>query len=282
MEFNIIMFSILFILGLLVGLTIMVIINSLKETKASKKAEAILEKAQKDAEKIKRDNILEAKEESHKLKIETEKEIKARKVEIRELEERLNTRENNIDKRDQTLTNREQMIEDRENNLINKQREIQKDQDKVEEIKKQQVDLLEKIAGYSKNEARDLVMKKVEDMMNLEIAAYIKDRETEAKMEVDKKAKGMLVSAMQKYAGDVAGDQTVTVVNLPNDDMKGRLIGREGRNIRSIEAVTGVDLIIDDTPEAIVLSSFDPYRREIARVTIESLIKDGRIHPGRI
>ena len=282
MEFNIIMFSILFILGLLVGLTIMVIINSLKETKASKKAEAILEKAQKDAEKIKRDNILEAKEESHKLKIETEKEIKARKVEIRELEERLNTRENNIDKRDQTLTNREQMIEDRENNLINKQREIQKEQDKVEEIKKQQVDLLEKIAGYSKNEARDLVMKKVEDMMNLEIAAYIKDRETEAKMEVDKKAKGMLVSAMQKYAGDVAGDQTVKVVNLPNDDMKGRLIGREGRNIRSIEAVTGVDLIIDDTPEAIVLSSFDPYRREIARVTIESLIKDGRIHPGRI
>lgn len=282
MEFNIIMFSILFILGLLVGLTIMVIINSLKETKASKKAEAILEKAQKDAEKIKRDNILEAKEESHKLKIETEKEIKARKVEIRELEERLNTRENNIDKRDQTLTNREQMIEDRENNLINKQREIQKEQDKVEEIKKQQVDLLEKIAGYSKNEARNLVMKKVEDMMNLEIAAYIKDRETEAKMEVDKKAKGMLVSAMQKYAGDVAGDQTVTVVNLPNDDMKGRLIGREGRNIRSIEAVTGVDLIIDDTPEAIVLSSFDPYRREIARVTIESLIKDGRIHPGRI
>ena len=152
----------------------------------------------------------------------------------------------------------------------------------MEEIKKQQVDLLEKIAGYSKNEARNLVMKKVEDMMNLEIAAYIKDRETEAKMEVDKKAKGMLVSAMQKYAGDVAGDQTVTVVNLPNDDMKGRLIGREGRNIRSIEAVTGVDLIIDDTPEAIVLSSFDPYRREIARVTIESLIKDGRIHPGRI
>ena len=282
MEFNIIMFSILFILGLLVGLTIMVIINSLKETKASKKAEAILEKAQKDAEKIKRDNILEAKEESHKLKIETEKEIKARKVEIRELEERLNTRESNIDKRDQTLTNREQMIEDRENNLINKQREIQKEQDKVEEIKKQQVDLLEKIAGYSKNEARNLVMKKVEDMMTLEIAAYIKDRETEAKMEVDKKAKGMLVSAMQKYAGDVAGDQTVTVVNLPNDDMKGRLIGREGRNIRSIEAVTGVDLIIDDTPEAIVLSSFDPYRREIARVTIESLIKDGRIHPGRI
>ena len=152
----------------------------------------------------------------------------------------------------------------------------------MEEIKKQQVELLEKIAGYSKNEARDLVLKKVEEMMNLEISAYIKDREVEAKLEVDKKAKNMLVNVMQKYAGDVASDQTVTVVNLPNDDMKGRLIGREGRNIRSIEAVTGVDLIIDDTPEAIVLSSFDPYRREIARVTIEALIKDGRIHPGRI
>ena len=119
-------------------------------------------------------------------------------------------------------------------------------------------------------------------MMNLEIAAYIKDREAEAKLEVDKKAKSMLVSSMQKYAGDVASEQTVTVVNLPNDEMKGRIIGREGRNIRTIEAVTGVDLIIDDTPEAIVLSSFDPLRREIARVTIETLIKDGRIHPTRI
>ena len=119
-------------------------------------------------------------------------------------------------------------------------------------------------------------------MMNLEIAAYIKDRESEAKLEVDKKAKNMLVSSMQKYASDVANEQTVTVVNLPNDEMKGRIIGREGRNIRTIEAVTGVDLIIDDTPEAIVLSSFDPLRREIARVTIETLIKDGRIHPTRI
>ena len=125
-------------------------------------------------------------------------------------------------------------------------------------------------------------MKKVEDMMSLEGAAYIKDAEAEAKLEVDKRAKSLLVSSMQKYASDVANDQTVTVVTLPNDEMKGRIIGREGRNIRTIEAVTGVDLIIDDTPEAIVLSSFDPFRREIARVTIESLIKDGRIHPTRI
>ena len=125
-------------------------------------------------------------------------------------------------------------------------------------------------------------MKKVEDMMNLEITSYIKDREAEAKLRADKSSKEMLVSTMQRYAADIAGEQTVTVVTLPNDEMKGRIIGREGRNIRTIEAVTGVDLIIDDTPEALVLSSFDPYRREIARLTLETLIKDGRIHPSRI
>ena len=280
---NDVIFSILLvILGLFVGIIIMIILNYIKTNISGKKAESIIDKANKEADKIKRNYLLDAKEEAHKLKIDFEKEMKEKKNEIKESEERLLLRESNIDKRDQTLQNREQMLEERENNLVNKQREIQKEQDKVEEIKKEQVDLLEKIAGYSKNEARELVMKKVEEMMNLEIAAYIKDREVEAKLEVDKKAKSLLISSMQKYAGDVAGDQTVTVVNLPNDDMKGRLIGREGRNIRSIEAVTGVDLIIDDTPEAIVLSSFDPYRREIARVAVEALIKDGRIHPGRI
>ena len=279
---NIILFILFGILGLFVGIIIMIILNYVKASRASKKAEAILEKAQKEADKIKRDYLLDAKEEAHKLKTEVEQQVKDKKLEIKESEDRLILRENNIDKRDQTLQNREVMLEERENNLVNRQREIQKEQDKVEEIKKQQIELLEKIAGYSKNEAQELVMKKVEEMMNLEIAAYIKDRETEAKLEVDKRAKSLLVTSMQKYAGDVASDQTVTVVNLPNDDMKGRLIGREGRNIKSIEAVTGVDLIIDDTPEAIVLSSFDPYRREIARVAIETLIKDGRIHPGRI
>ena len=279
---DIILSILLVMIGLFVGIIIMIVLNYVKNNLSGKKAESIIDKANKEADKIKRNYLLDAKEEAHKLKIETEKEIKEKKNEIKESEERLLLREGNIDKRDQTLQNREQMLEERENNLVNKQREIQKEQDKVEDIKKQQVELLEKIAGYSKNEARDLVLKKVEEMMNLEIAAYIKDREVEAKLEVDKKAKSLLVSTMQKYAGDVASDQTVTVVNLPNDDMKGRLIGREGRNIRSIEAVTGVDLIIDDTPEAIVLSSFDPYRREIARVAIEALIKDGRIHPGRI
>lgn len=280
---NTIIFSILLVLiGLFTGISCMFIINYIKGNTATKKAEKIIEKSKKDAEKIKRDFLLEAKEEAYKQKKEIDEQIKEKKEEMREAEERLLVRETNIDRRDQTLQNREEMLEEKENNLINKQKEVQDEKVKVDEIKKEQIDMLEKIAGFSKKEAKNLVMKKVEEMMNLEIASYIKDREEEAKLEVDKKAKSMLISSMQKYAGDVASDQTVTVVTLPNDDMKGRIIGREGRNIRTIEAVTGVDLIIDDTPEAIVLSSFDPYRREIARATIEDLIKDGRIHPTRI
>ena len=280
---NDVIFSILLVLvGIFIGIIIVFIVNYIRGNASGKKADIILEKAKKEADKIKRDYLLEAKEEAHKLKVETDKEVKEKKNEIKESEERLLVREGNMDRRDQTLQNREQLLEEKENNIINKQREIQKEQEKVEEIKKEQVTLLEKIAGYSKNQAREMVLKKVEEMMNLEIASYIKDREAEAKLEVDNKAKTMLVSAMQKYAADVASEQTVTVVNLPNDDMKGRIIGREGRNIRAIEAVTGVDLIIDDTPEAIVVSSFDPLRREIAKVTLDNLIKDGRIHPARI
>ena len=272
----------LVLIGLFVGIIVMLIFNYLKGVSANAKAEKIIETAKKEADKIKRDNILESKEEIHKLKLEAEKEIKEKKAEIIDSEQRLLTRENNIDRRDQTLQNREQMLEEKENILINKQKDIQLEQAKVEDIKNEQIKELENIAGLTKKQAKDMVLKKVEEMMNLEISAYIKERETEAKLEADKKAKTLMVSCMQKYAGDVANEQTVTVVSLPNDEMKGRIIGREGRNIRTIESVTGVDLIIDDTPEAIVLSSFDPLRREIARVTIESLIKDGRIHPTRI
>ena len=280
---NSIMLSILLVLiGIFIGVISILIFNYIKKNNANNKAEKVIENAKKEADKIKRDTILETKEEVHKLKIESDKEIKEKKNEIKESEERLLLRETNIDRRDQTMQNREQMLEERENNLISKQKEIQNEQVKVEEIKNKQIDLLEQISGYSKTEAKDLVLKKVEEMMSLEIASYIKEKESEAKLEADRNAKTMLITCMQKYAGDVANDQTVTVVDLPNDDMKGRIIGREGRNIRTIEAVTGVDLIIDDTPEAIVLSSFDPLRREIARVTIETLIKDGRIHPSRI
>lgn len=272
----------LVLLGLFIGAFIVIVLNNLRATRASKKIETLLEQAKKDAEKIKRDYILDAKEEAHKLKIDTEKEVKEKKAEVKESEERLLLRENSMDRRDQTLQNREKMLEEKEENLLNKQKQIQDEMSKVEDVKKEQIELLNQIAGFSKNQARDMVLKKVEDMMSLEIAAIIKDKETEAKLEADKKSKAIILSAMQRYASDVANEQTVTVVTLPNDDMKGRIIGREGRNIRTIEAVTGVDLIIDDTPEAIVLSSFDPLRREIARITIETLIKDGRIHPARI
>lgn len=280
---NHIVFSILLVLiGLFVGIIFMMILNSLKVLSATKKADKLLEDAEIQADKLKRDSILEAKEENHRLKADLDKEIKEKKAEIKESEDRLLAREESIDRRDQTLQNREQILDGKEQDLIDKQKDIQKEQVELENTKNEQIKLLEKIAGYSKEEAKDEIMKKVENMMNLEIASYIKDREAEAKLEVDKNAKNMLVTAMQRYAGDVAGEQTVTVVTLPNDEMKGRIIGREGRNIKTIEAVTGVDLIIDDTPEAIVLSSFDPYRREIARLTIEALIKDGRIHPSRI
>ena len=270
------------LIGLIVGAIAVFAFNYIKNVKTEKKAENVLDKAQKEAEKIKKDYLLEAKEEAHKLKVETDEYVKERKTELKENEERLLTRENNIDRRDQTIQNRENQLEQKEQSLLEKQNEIQSEQVKIEEIKKEQVELLEKIAGFSKNQAREMVMQKVEEMMNLEIVNYIRERETEAQLEADKKSKELLVEAMQKYSSEVANEQTITVVTLPNDEMKGRIIGREGRNIRTLESVTGVDLIIDDTPEAIVLSSFDPYRREIARITIENLIKDGRIHPTRI
>ena len=270
------------VIGLGVGAVSVIIYNGSKENNANKKAEEIISKAKKEADKVKRDSILELKEESHKLKIETDKEIKERKNEVKELEDRLLQREKNIDKRNETLQNRESLLDERDNSLIQKQKEIQKTEEEMEELKRKEMEMLESISGFSKEKAHDLIMKRVEGEMEIEVATYIKERESEAKLEVDKKAKDMLVMSMQKYASDVTNEKTVSVVTLPNDEMKGRIIGREGRNIRTIESVTGVDLIIDDTPEAIVLSSFDPLRREIAKTTIETLIKDGRIHPARI
>lgn len=279
---SIVISILLALVGIIIGIFIMFIINYVRKNSATKSVEKILETAKRDAEKIKKESLLEAKQEINELKTKAEEEIKEKKREVKESEQRLISREESIDRRDDNLQKREQLLEEKEENLINKQKDIQNEMAKVDELKKEQMNILENVSGLSKDEAKDLIMKKVEETMNLEIAAYIKDRESEAKLIVDKKSKNMLVESMQKYAGDVVGEQTVTVVDLPSDDMKGRIIGREGRNIRTIEAVTGVDLIIDDTPEAIVLSSFDPLRREIARLTLENLIKDGRIHPARI
>ena len=276
-------FSILlFILGLIIGVVVLLIINYLRTKEKEKKAESIIEKAKKEADKIKRESLFETKEELNKLKIDVDKEIKEKKNEVKESEDRLLQREKNLDKRDEIMQNREKGLEEREKNLLNKQDEIQEIKNKTEEIKREQLEELERISGFSKEQAKESIMKIVEEKMSKEIAAFIKERETEAKLDVDTKAKEMLVACMQKYAADVTNEQTISVISLPNDEMKGRIIGREGRNVRTIESVTGVDLIIDDTPEAIVISSFDPLRREIARLTLETLIKDGRIHPARI
>ena len=276
-------FSILaFVLGIIIGIVVYLIINHMKNKKTEKKADSIISSAKKEADKIKRESIFETKEEINKLKLEADKEIKEKKNEAKEAEERILQREKNLDKRDEMMQSREKGLEDRESNLIKKQEEIQEIKEKMEAIKREQLEELERISGYTKEKAKESVMKMVEEKMAKEIASYIKEKETEAKLEVDSKAKEMLVNCMQKYAADVTNEQTVSVISLPNDEMKGRIIGREGRNVRTIESVTGVDLIIDDTPEAIVISSFDPLRREIARLTLEALIKDGRIHPARI
>ena len=280
---NTILISIIvFILGLIIGVLGLIGINILKAKRNEKQALNIIEEAKKTAEKNKRESILEAKEEIHKLKIETEKEIKEKKKEIKESEERLLKRESNMDRRDLALQNREDAQNERENALTEKQREIQEKEAEMEEIKKEQLAKLEEIASLSRSDAHDMLMKQVEIDMTREIASYIKERESEAKLESDNIAKEMIINSMQRYAADITNNETVCVISLPNDEMKGRIIGREGRNVRTIEAVTGVDLIIDDTPEAIVISTFDPLRREIAKLTLETLISDGRIHPARI
>ncbi len=280
---NDVVFSILLVVvGLFVGASIILIFNKLKVSAAQKEADKLIKDAKREAEKAKRDSILELKEESYKLKNQTDAEIKEKKKELNELNQRIDSREKSLDKRDELLTQREKNLDQKDKDLLARQKEIQEKDAKMESIIKEQIALLEKISGFSKEKARDLVMKKVEDEMSREISSYLKERDDEAKLEADRKAKEILVSCMQRYSNDVTSEQTVSTVELPNDEMKGRIIGREGRNIRTIEAVTGVDLIIDDTPEVIVLSSFDPLRREIAKVTLETLIKDGRIHPARI
>ena len=280
---NNILFSVLLVvIGFVLGILCIIVINHIREKSLLKKLQDMISKATSEADAIKKNMMAEAKEEAAKYKIQCEDDLKEKKQEVKELEERIIQREANIDRRDANLSNRENLLDEKEKKLSDKQVEIQEEQNKIGEMKKQEMELLENISHVTKEEARELILKRTEEEMTYELETFIKESENKAKLEADRKAKSLLVSSMQKYANDVTNETAVTVVNLPNDEMKGRLIGREGRNIRTIEAVTGVDLIIDDTPEAIVLSSFDPLRREIARITIETLIKDGRIHPSRI
>ena len=270
------------ILGIVIGAVVAFVISYFRGINTQKKANKLIEDAKKEADKLKRDRLLELKEESYKLKQEVDREIKEKKSEMKSSESRLLQRESNLDKRDEMLQKREATLDEKENNLLEKQSELQTKKEKMDELLKEEMIRLESIAKFSKEKAHDLIMKRCEEDMSREIAEYIKEREQEARLSANEAAKNIIVESMQRYSEDVATEQTVSTIDLPNDEMKGRLIGREGRNIRTIESVTGVDLIIDDTPEAIVISSFDPLRREIAKITIETLIKDGRIHPARI
>ena len=281
MEFNT-MSILTLVIGFFVGFLVVFVITVIKNNQNESKANKLIEDAKREADKHKRDSLMELKEESYRLKQETDKEIKEKKAEMKDTESRLMQREASLDKREEMLQKRDTTLDEKENNLLAKQKEIQEKELKMDELLKQELAELEKIAKFSREKAHDLIMKRVEEDMAKEIATYIKEQEQNAKLEAHEKAKQIIVSSMERYAEDVANEQTVSTIDLPSDEMKGRLIGREGRNIRTIESVTGVDLIIDDTPEAIVISSFDPLRREIAKITIETLIRDGRIHPSRI
>ncbi len=272
----------LLIVGISAGVIIRAILVEKGFEKAQSQAKKIIDDAERQAEKTKKQTILDTKQEVHNLRNEAEKEIKERKQDISSQENKLFQREKVLDNRALNLDRRETNIDRKEESLEQKKEAIEEKNSKLEELIEEQNERLQEIAQVTVEEARNLIFKRVETEMEKEIAQFIKDEEEKAKHESDKRSKHLLASAMQKYAQDVTSERTVSVVNLPNDDMKGRIIGREGRNIRTIEALTGVDLIIDDTPEAVVLSGFDPVRREIAKRSLEALVSDGRIHPGRI
>ncbi len=242
---------------------------------AQEEAKRIINDALKTAEGKKREALLEAKEENHKLRSELEKEIKERRSEIQRQERRLQQKEENIDKKSDAL-------EQKDEALNKKIKEAQTTKEEIEALKQQEVEVLEKISSLTAEEAKEYLLRMLEDEVKHEAALKIKEIEARLKEESEQKAKEILSLSIQRCAADHVAEATVSVVPLPNDEMKGRIIGREGRNIRTLETLTGVDLIIDDTPEAITLSGFDPIRREIARLSLEKLIMDGRIHPSRI
>lgn len=242
---------------------------------AEAEAERIVAEAKKVAEGEKREALLQAKEEIHRNRIELDKEVKERRNELQRLERRLLQREETLEKKIEAVEQKEEM-------LNKKNQEVQALQEQLAELYKKQIDQLQRISGFTVEEAKEYLLKQIENEVRHEAAIMIKDIEMKAKEEAEAKAKEIIVGAIQKCATDHATEATVSVVLLPNDEMKGRIIGREGRNIRTFETLTGIDLIIDDTPEAVILSGFDPIRREIARISLEKLILDGRIHPARI
>ncbi|PJI10163.1 MULTISPECIES: ribonuclease Y [Clostridium] len=246
-----------------------------KISRAEEDAKKIKEDAKKEAETLKKEATLEAKEEAHRLRADLDKETRERRSEIQRLERRNLQREETLDRKNESLEKREVTLDERENS-------IQEKQNTIEELYKEQRQKLERLSGLTSEEAKNLLLEEVNREIRHEKSVMIKEVEQKAKEEADKKAREIITYAIQRCAADHVAESTVYVVSLPNDEMKGRIIGREGRNIRTIETLTGVDLIIDDTPEAVILSGFDPIRREVARIALEKLILDGRIHPARI
>ena len=274
------------IIAIIIAIIILIVIGFIQRAminKASKnrieslqkEAEGVLEDAKKESEALKKEVILEAKEEAHKLRNDLEKESRERRSELQRLERRLLQREESLDKKSDLLEKKEEGLNDR---VI----EIENIENGVKSLYEEQRSELERISNLTTEEARKILLDQVNREVKHEAAIMIKDVESKAKEESDKRAREIITNAIQRCAADHVSESTVYVVALPNDEMKGRIIGREGRNIRTLETLTGVDLIIDDTPEAVILSSFDPIRREVARIALEKLIVDGRIHPARI
>ena len=250
-------------------------ISEAKIGEANTLAKNIVDQANKDAETIKKEKLLEAKEEIHRFRSDAEKESRERRNELQKYERRVIQKEESLDRKQQS-------IENKESNLNQKLKIVDEKQKEVEAIKLKQLEKLEDISGITCEKAKEIILSNAEKEVRHEMSIMIKDIETQAKENAEKKSREIIGYAIQKCAADHVAETTVTVVNLPNDEMKGRIIGREGRNIRTLETLTGIDLIIDDTPEAVILSGFDPIRREIARIALEKLISDGRIHPARI
>lgn len=270
------------IVSFFVGYLVRKSIAEAKISSAETLAKQIVEEARRNAGAAKKEALLEAKDENHKLRQQTEDELRERRMEAQKQENRLMQKEETLDRKSETLDKRESLLERKEQTLTDKQQQIEEMKSKVEAMKEEQQTELERISGYTSDQAKQIILERIENEVKHESAVMIKEAENRAKEESDKKAKSLLSLALQRCAADHVAETTVSVVNLPNDEMKGRIIGREGRNIRTLETLTGIDLIIDDTPEAVILSGFDPIRREVARMALEKLVQDGRIHPARI
>ncbi|NLG32564.1 MAG: ribonuclease Y, partial [Syntrophomonadaceae bacterium] len=262
-------------IGLIAGYYFRKILAESRIGAAEEQANKIIDEAIKESEAKKKEILLEARDEIHHNRLEAEKDLRERRRELDRMERRIIQKEELLDKKTDNIEKKEHLLHEKE-------KEAEKTQNDLKLVLSQQLKELERLSGLSSEEAKELLLNSVEQQIRQETAIMIKNMEAEAREEANKRAKNIISLAIQKCAADVVSETTVSVVALPNDEMKGRIIGREGRNIRTFETMTGVDLIIDDTPEAVILSSFDPIRREIARVALENLVSDGRIHPARI